>query len=95
MECVLPYGKTLREATLYVLNIKGETPLVVSNPPVLGNFTRATVYETIHAVKLNECGVRNTYEADGQPGSFRGMIGCSAYCWHLLDSESSRSADCG
>lgn len=63
MECVLPYGKTLREAVLYVLNIKGETPLVVSNPPVLGNFTRATAYETIHAVKLNECGVRESIVA--------------------------------
>lgn len=69
MECVLPYGKTLRESVLYVLNIKGGAQLVVSNPPVMGNFTRATEYGTIHAVKLNECGVRESIVAWTKKGT--------------------------
>lgn len=65
----MPYGKSIREATLFFLKIGGEPPLVVSNPPTLGNFTRATVYETIHAVKLNECGVRESVVAWTKKGT--------------------------
>ena len=52
---------TIREgATLFILQIKGETPLVVSNPPVLGNFNRMTTYKVVSTVKTYENGVKES-----------------------------------
>lgn len=50
----------VHEATLFVLKIRGETPLVVSNPPVLGNFNRMTTYKVVSTVKTYENDVKES-----------------------------------
>lgn len=50
----------VREAVLYVLDIKGKPPLVVSHPPVLGYFTRMTTYKVVSTVKTYENGVKES-----------------------------------
>lgn len=51
---------TIREATLFVLQIRGKPPLVVSDAPVMGSFNRMAIYKPVSVVKTYENGVKES-----------------------------------
>lgn len=76
----------LREATLIILQIRGKPPLVVSDPPVMGNFNRMTVYKPVSVVKTYENGVKESVLAYKQDCTFW-VNPAEVVCYHEIKCD--------